>query len=62
MENINQILPTLAADIIKLSLRHVFFAAIIMHMKRVVIRWGTAAIDGRTLWINPEFYNPLPLD
>jgi predicted metal-dependent peptidase len=62
MNNLNQILPTLASDIIKLSLRHVFFAAIIMHMRRVVTRTGTAAIDGRTLWINPEFYNPLPLE
>lgn len=59
MDNISKHLPTLSGDIIKLSFRHVFFASIIMQMKRVVTPTGTAAIDGRTLWINPEFYNPL---
>jgi predicted metal-dependent peptidase len=59
MQNLNQLLPTLSADIVKLSFRHVFFASIIMQMKRVAVKTGTAAIDGRTLWINPEFYNPL---
>jgi len=61
MSNVAKLLPTLADDIVRLSFRHVFFASIIMQMKRVAVRSGTAAIDGRTLWINPEFYNPLPV-